>query len=107
MEKEVKEMKKVAYLVSKVNKDEKFKGVGYLFGADLLIAATSSKGNLYIKTIPNVTDYCKSVDENNLEFKGYVTLAYTDVHVYNKEKDRYDTLDYVETTYYVWYKFLK
>lgn len=52
MEKEVKKMKKVAYLVSKVNKDEKFKGVGYLFGDDLLIAATSSKGNLYIKTIP-------------------------------------------------------
>ena len=86
--------------------EKEVKGVGYLFGADLLIAATSSKGNLYIKTIPNVTDYCKSVDENNLEFKGYVTLAYTDVHVYNKEKDHYDTLDYVETTYYIWYKFI-
>lgn len=22
----------------------------------------------------------------------------------NKEKNRYDTLDYVETTYFIWYK---
>ncbi len=38
-------MQKVVYSVSKVNKDEKLKGVGYLIDGNLLIPATSQKGN--------------------------------------------------------------
>ena len=47
------------------------------------------------------------VNKDKTEYKGYVTLAYENVNIFNKEKDRYETLDYVETTYYVWYKFIK
>ena len=38
-------MQKVVYLVSKVNKNKKLKGVGYLIEGNLLIPATSSKGS--------------------------------------------------------------
>lgn len=36
-------MKKVVYSVTKVNKEEKLKGVGYLVEDNLLIPATSSR----------------------------------------------------------------
>ena len=38
------EFKKVVYFVKRVNRDEKFKGIGYLIEDNLLISATSSKG---------------------------------------------------------------
>lgn len=41
-------MQKVVYSVSKVNRDEKLKGVGYLTEGNLLIPATSQKGKAYI-----------------------------------------------------------
>ncbi len=41
-------MQKVVYSVSKVNRDEKFTGVGYLAEGNLLIPATSQKGKSYI-----------------------------------------------------------
>lgn len=99
-------MQKVVYSVSKVNKDEKLKGVGYLVEGNLLIPSTSSKGNAYIRVFEDVAEKCKSVKDSDSEFKGYVTIAYENVNVYNKEKNRYDTLDYIETTYYIWYKFI-
>lgn len=99
-------MQKVVYSVSKVNKDEKLKGVGYLIEGNLLIPATSQKGNLYIRMFEDVQKQCKPVPNTENEFKGYVTVAYENVHVYNKEKDHYDTLDYVETIYFVWFKFI-
>lgn len=97
-------MQKVVYSVSKVNKDEKLKGVGYLIEGNLLIPATSQKGNLYIRMFEDVQKQCKPVPNTENEFKGYVTVAYENVHVYNKEKDHYDTLNYVETIYFVWFK---
>lgn len=99
-------MQKVVYSISKVNKDEKLKGVGYLIDGSLLIPATSSKGNPYIRVFEDVADKCKPVKDSDTEFKGYVTISYENVHVYNKEKQNYDTLDYVETTYYIWFKFI-
>lgn len=42
-------MQKVVYSISKVNKDEKLKGVGYLVEGNLLIPSTSQKGNAYIR----------------------------------------------------------
>ena len=49
-------MQKVVYSVTKVNKDEKLKGVGYLVDGNLLIASTSSKGNPYIRVFEDVAD---------------------------------------------------
>ncbi len=100
-------MQKVVYSVSKVNSNKKMKGVGYLVEGDLLIPSTSSKGNPYIRIFDEVTKHCHPVDKDKTEFKGYVPIAYENINVYNKDKDRYDTLDYVETTYYVWFKFVK
>ena len=99
-------MQKVAYTVSKVNRDEKQKGIGYLVEGNLLIPSLSSKGNAYIRVFEDVADKCKAVQNSEHEFRGYVTISYENIHVYNKEKQTYDTLDYVETTYYVWYKYI-
>ncbi len=99
-------MQKVVYSITKVNKDDKIKGVGYLVEGNLLIPSTSSKGNPYIRVFDDVADKCRPVKDTNNEFKGYVTVAYENVNVYNKEKNRYDTLDYVETTYFIWYKLI-
>ena len=99
-------MQKVVYSITKVNKDEKIKGVGYLVEGNLLIPSTSQKGNPYIRVFEDVAKDCRPANDDGNEFKGYVTVAYENVHVYNKEKDRYDTLDYVETTYYIWYKYI-
>lgn len=100
-------MQKVIYSVFKVNRDKKLKGVGYLVEGNLLIPATSSKGNPYIRVFEDVTKQCHPIDKDKTEYKGYVTLAYENVNIFNKEKDRYETLDYVETTFYVWFKLLK
>lgn len=100
-------MQKVVYLVSKVNKDKKLKGVGYLVEGNLLIPSTSSKGNPYIRVFEDVTKHCPQDVTKKDEYKGYVTVAYENVNIFNKEKDRYETLDYVETTYYVWFKLVK
>ena len=61
-------MQKVVYSVTKVNKDEKLKGVGYLVEGNLLIPSTSSKGNAYIRVFEDVADKCKKVvnTENEL-----------------------------------------
>ena len=99
-------MQKVVYSVTKVNKDEKLKGVGYLVEGNLLIPSTSSKGNAYIRVFEDVAEKCKAVKDSDTEFKGYVTIMYENIHVYNKDKNRYDTLDCIETTYYIWYKFI-
>ena len=72
-------MQKVVYSVSKVNKDEKLKGVGYLIEGNLLIHATSQKGNLYIRMFEDVQKQCKPVPNTENEFKGYVTVAYESV----------------------------
>ena len=51
-------MEKVVCSISKVNKDEK-KSVGYFVEWNLLIHATSQKGNAYIKVFENVSKYCQ------------------------------------------------
>lgn len=91
---------------TKVNKGQKLKGVGYLVDGNLLIPSTSNKGNVYIRVFEDVTEKCRPVINMENEFKGYVTVAYENIHVFNKEKNHYDTLDYVETTYYIWFKYV-
>lgn len=99
-------MQKVVYSITKVNKDEKVKGIGYLVEGNLLVPSISSKGNAYIRVFEDVTKDCKPVINTDSEFKGYVTVAYENVHIFNKEKDRCETLDYVETTYHIWFKYV-
>ncbi len=72
-------MQKVVYSISKVNKDEKLKGVGYLVEGNLLIPSTSQKGNAYIRVFEDVAEKCKAVANSDNEFKGYVTVAYESV----------------------------
>ncbi len=79
--------------ITKVNKDEKLKGVGYLVEGNLLIPSTSSKGNAYIRVFEDVADKCKKVTNTENEYKGYVTIAYENIQVFNKEKNHYDTLE--------------
>lgn len=99
-------MQKVVYSISKVNRDEKLKGVGYLVEGNLLIPAISQKGNTYIRVFEDVTDKCKSSVNKPTEFKGYVTVAYKDVPVFVEKDNNYEILDYVETTYYIWFKYV-
>ena len=99
-------MQKVVYSISKVNKDEKLKGVGYLVEGNLLIPSNSNKGNAYIRVFEGVSEKCRAIANTDNEFKGYITVAYENIHMYNKEKNSYDTLDYVETTYHIWYKLI-
>ena len=99
-------MQKVVYSISKVNKDEKLKGVGYIVDGNLLTPSISTKGNAYIRIFEDIVKKCNPIANTQNEFKGYVNVSYTNVNVYNKEKERYDTLDYVETTYYVWFKYI-
>ncbi|MDE6189779.1 MAG: hypothetical protein K2G37_05800 [Clostridia bacterium] len=61
-------MQKVVYSVSKVNKDEKLKGVGYLIDGNLLIPATSNKGNAYIRVFEDVAKKCRKVVDADNEF---------------------------------------
>ena len=77
-------MQKVVYSISKVNKDEKLKGIGYLIEGNLLIPSTSSKGNAYIRVFEDVAEKCKAVANTDNEFKGYVMVTYENIHVYNK-----------------------
>ncbi len=107
-------MQKVVYSVSKVNRDEKLKGVGYLVEGNLLIPATSQKGRSYIKVFEGVTERCKPIAGSDSEFKGYVDVIYTNVPVFKSvdhdndesKEGSYEVLDYIETTYYVWYKYV-
>lgn len=52
-------MQKVVYSITKVNKDEKIKGVGYLVDGNLLIPSISSKGNPYIRTFEDIAEKCR------------------------------------------------
>lgn len=107
-------MQKVVYSVSKVNRDEKLKGVGYLTEGNLLIPATSQKGKAYIRVFEGVTEKCKPVNEQKNEFKGYVDVIYTNVPVFKSvdhdsdesKEGSYEIIDQIETTYYIWFKFV-
>lgn len=101
-------MKKVVYSVSKVNhRDEKLTGIGYLADGNLLIPAISSKGKPYIRIFENVEERCNpNTLQNATEFKGYITVAYTDVPVQRDNSESKDILDYIEVEYSVWYKYV-
>ena len=98
-------MKKVACSVSKRNGNGKWSGIGYLAEDNLFIPALSKEGKPYIKVIEGVKGYCIS-NGRDKEYSGTVTQALENVSVFNKGKDRYETIDYLEIEYIVWYKYL-
>lgn len=108
-------MQKVVFSVTKVNSEERQKGVGYLVEGNLLIPAKSSKGNTYIRVFENVTKHCKLKANSQNEYKGYVTVGFSDIPVFksvdndnNETKEgSYEILEYIEVTYYIWFKFVK
>lgn len=107
-------MQKVVYCVSKVNRDEKLKGVGYLAEGNLLIPATSQKGKSYIRVFEGVIEKCKPITGTTNEFKGYVDVIYTNVPVFKSvdhdtdetKEGSYEIIETIETTYYIWFKYV-
>lgn len=107
-------MQKVVYRVSRVNRDEKLKGVGYLIDGNLFIPATSSKGNLYIRIFEGVQEKCKQIANDEKTFKGYLEVTYTDVPVFKSvdhdndenKQGSYEIIESMTVTYYIWYKFV-
>ena len=69
-------MRKIVFSVSKVNRDEKLKGIGYLSEGNLLIPSISKKGKPYIRVFEDVTKSCHPSLHSQDEYKGYVTVAY-------------------------------
>ena len=57
-------MQKVVFTVSKVNREEKQKGIRYLVEGNLLIPSVSSKGNAYIRVFEDVADKCKEIQNS-------------------------------------------
>lgn len=75
--------------------------IGYLAEGNLLILAKAKNGNPYIRIFETITKHCTAIADSENEFKGFVTVAYSDVHVYDKQKGNYKMVDNIETTYYV------
>jgi hypothetical protein len=97
-------MQKVVFSVSKVNKDDKLTGVGYLADGNLIVPAMSGKGKPYIRVFEGVTEKCHLISGTTDEYKGYMTVGYSNVHIFNKKANSYDLLGYIEVDYCVWYK---
>ena len=97
-------MRKVVCSVSKRNGSQKWSGVGYLAEDNLFVPALSQNGKPYIKVIEGVKGYCAS-NGRDKEYSGVVTQALENVSIFNQEKDRYETIDYLEVEYRVWYKY--
>jgi hypothetical protein len=99
-------MQKVVFSISKVNRDDKLTGVGYLSEGNLLIPAISKQGKPYIRIFEAVTERCHQVINTVNEFKGYITVAFSNVPVYNAKDENYDVVDYIEVDYSVWFKYV-
>ena len=98
-------MKKVICSIVKTNGTGKAKGIGYIVEDNLFVPAISKENKLYIRVLEDVVRYCHPVIGKQNEFSGYITQAFADVPVFNKEKDGYEIRDYLEIEYFVWYKY--
>ena len=89
-------MKKVVYSIKKVkgNSDDKISGLGFLNDEGTLFCKCVSKnGKHYTRAFDDVAKHCHPIIGKENEFKGYVTMYYNDVPLYNKEHDNYDVRD--------------
>ena len=99
------ENEKVICSIVKTNGTGKAKGIGYIVEDNLFVPAISKENKLYIRVLEDVVRYCHPVIGKQNEFSGYITQAFADVPVFNKEKDGYEIRDYLEIEYFVWYKY--
>lgn len=101
-------MKKVVYSIKKVrNPDEKLSGFGFINDEGTLLCKCVSKtGKRYTRAFDEVEQHCHPIIGKEKEFKGYVTIYYNDVPLYNKEHDNYDVRD-IEVEYSIWYKIVE
>ena len=98
-------MKKVVYSIRKVrNSNEKLSGLGFINDEGTLFCKCISKnGKQYTRAFDDVEKHCHPILGKENEYKGYVTVYYQNVPLYNKEHDNYDVRD-IELEYSVWYK---
>jgi hypothetical protein len=61
-------MQKVVFSVSKVNKDDRLTGVGYLADSNLIVPAMSGKGKSYIRVFEGVTEKCRLIPTTTDEY---------------------------------------
>lgn len=101
-------LNEVVYSIKKVrNPDEKLSGFGFINDEGTLLCKCVSKtGKRYTRALDEVEQHCHPILGKEKEFKGYVTMYYNDVPLYNKEHDNYDVRD-IEVEYSVWYKIVE
>lgn len=101
-------MKKVVFSITNVRSksDKKLSGLGYLTEGNLLCPCISKNNKPYIRIFEDVEKACHPVANRQDEFKGYITMYFTEVPVYREKDGSYDMLD-LEVEYQVWYKFVK
>ena len=99
-------MKKVVYSIKKVrgNSDDKISGLGCLNEEGTLLCRCVSKtGKPYTRAFDDVEQHYFPVFGKENEYKGFVTMYYQDVPLYNKQHDNYDVRD-IEVEYSIWFK---
>ena len=96
----------VRYYIKRLNSQSTgYSGSGYLLNGDLHIPSFKDENEDYL-VLFDATKYCRKIFDKENEYKGNITVYQDDVTVYNEERDRYETIDCLETTYYVWYKII-
>ena len=104
-------MQKVVCSISRKNGSGKLKGVGYIAEDNLFLPAISKENKPYIRVLEDVTRYCHPVVGKDKEFSGIVPQAFENIYIHKvdkaRDKDYFDTMDYIEVEYYVWYKYVK
>ena len=95
-------MAKVVYCISRRNRDNKMTGVADLSDGTLCVRANKGREIVF----EDIFKYCHPIINKPNQYKGYITLAYEDVPVYDKCKNNYKIIDYMEVGYYVWFKYV-
>ena len=86
--------------------DKKISGFGYLSEGNLLCPCISKNNKPFIRVFDDVEKACRPIKDRSNEFKGYITMYFTDVPVYRDKDGSYDILD-LEVEYQVWYKIVE
>lgn len=95
-------MAKVVYSISRRSWDRKMTGVGDLSDGTLVVRRKNGTEMVF----EDILKYCHPITSRVNQFSGFMTLAYMDVPVYDKEKDNYKYVDYMEIEYFIWFKYI-